>query len=52
MTGDFQRLRTPEGLEDEEDRGIALARLAENLPSILLDEVVKQLGLDGSSQAP
>jgi RHH-type rel operon transcriptional repressor/antitoxin RelB len=35
-----------EFLEEQEDYLIAISRLEENLPSIPLAEVVKQLGLD------
>jgi RHH-type rel operon transcriptional repressor/antitoxin RelB len=35
-----------EFLDEQEDYLIAVARLEENLPSISLAEVVKQLGLD------
>ena len=35
-----------EFLDEQEDYLIAVARLEENLPSIPLAEVVKQLGLD------
>jgi len=38
--------RTEEGLEDQEDYRIAMARLKDGLPTIPLDEVVKQLGLE------
>ena len=36
-----------EFLDEQEDYLIAVARLEDNLPSIPLAEVVKQLGLDG-----
>lgn len=36
-----------EFLDEQEDYLIAVARLEENLPSIPLKEVVKQLGLEG-----
>jgi hypothetical protein len=35
-----------EFLDKQEDYLIAVSRLEDNLPSILLDEVVRQLGLD------
>jgi len=35
-----------EFLDEQEDYLIAVARLEDNLPSIPLDEVVRQLGLD------
>ena len=36
-----------EFLEEQEDYLIAISRLEDNLPSVPLAEVVKQLGLDG-----
>jgi RHH-type transcriptional regulator, rel operon repressor / antitoxin RelB len=36
-----------EFLDEQEDYLIAVARLEDNLPTIPLEEVVKQVGLDG-----
>jgi hypothetical protein len=46
MMDDSQVARTEEELEDEEDYQIAMARLKDGVPTIPLDEVVKQLGLE------
>jgi hypothetical protein len=46
MMDDSQGARTQEELEDEEDYRIAVARLKDGLPTIPLDEVVRQLGLE------
>ena len=50
MTDESQRTSKREDLEDAEDYWIAVARLADNLPSIPLDEVKKQLGLGRAVQ--
>jgi len=38
--------KATEQMEDEEDYQIALARLKDNLPTIPLEDVVKQLDLE------
>ncbi len=47
MIEDKARLPGSDAQEDQEDYLIAVARLEENLPTVPLEEVLKELGLDG-----